>query len=376
MSKHKILLVDDEPFFFELISELLGNDYEFAYAESGLDCVKYAKESKPELILMDVQMPEMDGYDACRTLKMNEDTHEIPVFFVSGNDSLDEKVKGYDAGGEDYIVKPLDGPEIDRKIGLFLSRHQEHQARKTALQTATSAACTALNSQGEQGVIISYLTNSYLCHDLDSVMNQLLVALNDFGYYSVVRLQSKLTSITRNSQLKWNPIEDAIVEQLKSSQRIDENNEWIIFNSEKVHILIRKKPDDDADKLGRVKDHISFLIQGTEARIQNLIVEQDLDEQTTTLFNILKTTHRKLENFSAQKTAARRSISDSIDGFYIEFENNLASIGLTEKQEKDVFDATDRFVNLMIDICADKLNDHAMLINLLNELKRIVEAQS
>ncbi|MCG8669119.1 MAG: response regulator [Pseudomonadales bacterium] len=374
MTKYKILLVDDEAFFFELISELLGEQYQFEYLECGEECLAKAELIKPDLILMDVQMPGLNGYETCSQLKQSEATKDIPVFFVSANDCIEEKVKGYDAGGHEYIVKPLDGPEIDRKIKLFLDQASELERQKQALAYATSAAHTALSSQGELGVVISYLTNSFLCLDLDSIANQLLASLKEFGYYAVVRMSSNLATVTRNSDFKWNPIEDSIFDQLHSEQRIEEHSEWIIFRSDRVQIILKAdSQDNDEDRKGRVKDHVSFLIQGAEARIHNLNVEQGLDEQTSTLFSIIKSTHRKLANFNAQKVAARRSIVDSIDTFYREFENNLAKISLTENQEKEVLAATDGLVDSMIDICADKLNDHMVLNSLLADLKRMVD---
>ncbi len=371
---NKILLVDDEPFFHSLISELLEG-YEFHFAISAAECMTKLMEVTPDLILMDVELTDSNGYEVCRGLKENPETAQIPVFFISGKDDIDEKIKGYDAGGEDYIVKPLDGPEIDRKIRNFLKKQQEKAEREQALEQATKTAMTALHTQGEQGVVIEFLTKSFLCRDLEELAAELVAALKAFGYFSVVQLHSHLAVVTRNSAGAWNALEESILEESSSGRRITEKNDWVIFTGKNCKIMLKKNADEDEEKLGRVRDHVTFVLQGAEARIDNLNLEFALDEQSSGLFNMIKSAHRRLSSFNAQKISARRTVADSIDRFYVEFENNLANIDLTENQEKQVIDATDKLVDQLVDIFADRLNDHDVLNYLLRDLRHMVESQ-
>jgi DNA-binding NtrC family response regulator len=105
----KVLAVDDNRDNVELLRQILEDDYDMITAYSGADCIRFAKAKQPDLILLDVKMPAMDGYEACRKLKEDESTKEIPVVFLTGRyKDTDMVVKGLELGAFDYITKPID----------------------------------------------------------------------------------------------------------------------------------------------------------------------------------------------------------------------------------------------------------------------------
>ena len=107
MAEHIILAVDDEPFNLEIIEEILEDDYQLHFASSGPECLSVVEGIAPEVILLDVSMPDMDGYEVCRQLKSNPATADIMVMFVSARGTIEERIEGYNVGAEDYIVKPF-----------------------------------------------------------------------------------------------------------------------------------------------------------------------------------------------------------------------------------------------------------------------------
>jgi len=111
----RILIVDDEPFNVELMEEILEDKYIVASVLSGEECLRQVVDLKPDLILLDVAMPHMDGYEVCRRLK-NELDIQTPILFVSARGSLEDRITGYDAGGDDYLVKPFDNQELLAKV--------------------------------------------------------------------------------------------------------------------------------------------------------------------------------------------------------------------------------------------------------------------
>ncbi|MFT6352961.1 MAG: putative two-component system response regulator [Neptuniibacter pectenicola] len=98
-NKKTLLLVDDEPTNLRVLKRLLEDDYRLIYAKNGEVAIKLAREHNPDLILMDVMMPEMTGIEACRHLKLDKQTHYIPIIFVTAlKDEIDETA-GFEAGG-------------------------------------------------------------------------------------------------------------------------------------------------------------------------------------------------------------------------------------------------------------------------------------
>ena len=116
-----ILIVDDEPLNLAVMREVLGGLYRLAFARSGEEALRAAVRHQPLLILLDVRMPDMDGYEVCRQLKADAQTAAIPVNFVSGcTDTLDE-TRGFEAGAVDYLVKPVSPPIVRARVRAHLS---------------------------------------------------------------------------------------------------------------------------------------------------------------------------------------------------------------------------------------------------------------
>ena len=136
-----ILIVDDSPVEIKLIRKLLGSEYETLEATSGQAAIELANEKKPDLILLDIIMPEMDGLTVCMRLKSAVATADIPVIFITAITDSKNVVKGFEAGGQDYIVKPFYSPELRAriKVHLDLKKSKEELAKY-------SSPCVALDS--------------------------------------------------------------------------------------------------------------------------------------------------------------------------------------------------------------------------------------
>ncbi len=113
----KILIVDDSPSVRKLLSFYLkSEEYELIEATDGKEAVKYCRGHRPDLVLSDIQMPEMDGYQLCRRLKQDRHTRDIPVIFISARADAADKVRGLEVGAVDYITKPFDRAEVLARI--------------------------------------------------------------------------------------------------------------------------------------------------------------------------------------------------------------------------------------------------------------------
>ena len=116
-----ILIVDDTPENLAVLSGLLGRHYRIRAVSSGQRALRVAdSEPRPDLILLDVMMPEMDGYAVLARLRENQATADIPVIFVSGLDSVEDEEKGLSLGGVDYITKPYHPPIILARVHTHL----------------------------------------------------------------------------------------------------------------------------------------------------------------------------------------------------------------------------------------------------------------
>jgi len=115
--KWRILVADDEPANLQVMMQIFQQDqYSMAFALSGADALEAVEKIRPDLILLDIMMPEMDGHEVCRRLKENERTREIPVIFVTAMNEMEDETKGFELGAVDYIIKPVRGPIVRARI--------------------------------------------------------------------------------------------------------------------------------------------------------------------------------------------------------------------------------------------------------------------
>jgi PAS domain S-box-containing protein len=131
----EILIVDDDHASLQLLAEILGSHgYRVRPASSGRLALRSVAIARPDLILLDVKMPDIDGYEVCRRLKAEQASRDIPVIFISGLYGTAEKVKGFDAGGVDYITKPLQPEEILARVKTHLELNRLQLQMKKAYE--------------------------------------------------------------------------------------------------------------------------------------------------------------------------------------------------------------------------------------------------
>lgn len=118
--ENTILIVDDTPENIDILVELLEG-FDFQIAINGEDALETAFEGDPpDLVLLDIMMPEMDGYEVCEKLRENPKTKNVPVIFLTAKTEKEEIQKCYDVGGQDYIAKPFDAQILIEKIKTYL----------------------------------------------------------------------------------------------------------------------------------------------------------------------------------------------------------------------------------------------------------------
>jgi DNA-binding response OmpR family regulator len=119
---HRVLLVDDDPTNLDVLRQTLeGQGYRLFFARPGEDALRLARRARPSLILLDVVMPGIDGYETCRLLKEDPETRDAAVIFLSALDNAKDKVRGFEAGAVDFVTKPFQGDEVLARVHTHLS---------------------------------------------------------------------------------------------------------------------------------------------------------------------------------------------------------------------------------------------------------------
>ena len=137
--KTDILIVDDMPMNLELLAQILEYaGYSVREALSGTLALAAVEQKIPDLILLDVRMPEMDGFEVCQQLKASGATRDVPVIFISGLQDSADKIQGFNVGGIDFITKPFDQAEVLARVRIHLDLHSMQKSLETKVLQHTA----------------------------------------------------------------------------------------------------------------------------------------------------------------------------------------------------------------------------------------------
>ena len=192
-NKPTILVVDDNPTNLQVLLESLKRTgFKILVARTGESAIQQAEYGKPDLILLDVMMPGIDGFETCRRFKTLDAFKEIPIIFMTALTDTTDKLKGFQAGGVDYVTKPLQHEEVLARVvtHLTIRRLQQELRQQHALLQEQHAQLQALNASKDKFF-------SIISHDLRSPLSAVLVGLR-----LLTDTESRLTDNEKNELIR------------------------------------------------------------------------------------------------------------------------------------------------------------------------------
>jgi len=165
-----ILIVDDIPDNIEVLHQILKKYYRTLAAVNGKKALHIAQgQPRPDIILLDLMMPDMDGYQVCKILKSNPLTKEIPVIFVTALNEIENEAKGFDVGAVDYIIKPIRAAIVQARLNLHLTLNKQKRSIEEALERETLLRIAADEASEAKSTFLANMS-----HELRSPMNSII----------------------------------------------------------------------------------------------------------------------------------------------------------------------------------------------------------
>ena len=361
--KKRVLIVDDSADDIQFLMENLEG-FSVLVATSGEKGLEIAiKDPQPDVILMDVMMPGMDGYETCRKLKENPTTKNIDVIFVSAHDTTEEKLAGYDAGGSDYLIKPVQPEELLQKVRLAIDLKEAREETSNEKDMAFQTAMTAMTSAGEQGVVLEFLRNSYELNDIAELAYLIVDSLSKYDLKSSVQLRTFDNVIHFGSRAPLPPLEEELLMRLKDEGRIIEKDKRAIFNFGGISVLIKNMPEDE-DKRGRFRDHLAILFAGAESRLSSLEIHQELRE-------VLAQSKDTLKIINVEQIAHKTHSQSIMDAMLQKLEASFLNWGLNEDQEATLIKVVQDGINESLDHFEKGLSIDESMSEIFSRLERI-----
>lgn len=311
----KVMIVEDAVENRQLLKALLEDDYEVAETESAEECLEKLGFEKPDLILMDVQLPGIDGYEACRRLKSQNDTRDLPIIFVSGGASTEERLAGYEAGGDEYVTKPFSVQDLLQKVERSLLTKQEEVQLKQTIAEAQAAAQRALISSTELGGLNLYMQQCGVAQSYQELADYLLRAVRAFGLHCSVAMRGPLDTVFFGCE--EGSLEADLLAKARPSDGLVQLQARTLLNSQNCAILVKSMPLDE-QRSGQLHQYLSVILDATTARMDTLQVLQEAEAQrTSTIKNLIRTSEsekQRIRDKYQDREMAQREILEKLRG--------------------------------------------------------------
>ena len=332
----QILIVDDSPTDIQIMLECLRDEFAIAVAKSGKKALEVcAGATPPKVILLDVSMPEMDGYETCKLLKADHATSDIEVIFVSANDTLAEKLKGYDVGGSDYLTKPLQTDELLQKVKRAIARELQKESLVTDNKVAMDTAMTAIMDAGEQATVVNFLRQSFACSSFEELAKLVVDTTSQFDLANSLQIRTPWDNYEISSSGSIPPLEREMFTALRTIGRIHQRGRRLILNFGPITQLIKNMPDDEF-KSGRLRDHLAVILEGAVSRLQGLMMFGELK-------SLMHESNESILRVRNMQSTQKKESVQIMDDLMEEIQGNLLSYGLTEEQEKVLIGIVENF---------------------------------
>jgi len=253
-----IFVVEDDRTTRALLDAMLGEDYAVECFASAEACLGRLAERLPDLFLLDVGLPDIDGHELCRRIKTGAGGAKVPVVFISGHDGLDDILAGYDAGGQDYIVKPFDIAGLHRKIENLRRIDLDRRLLESQAQASDELVNLMLGNLDEYAVLIKFLRSLNECANTAGIVESVQRMLAAFRLEGAVQIRLRHFEKTWSQSGENWPLEVAVMNHVRSLGRIFEFKRRSVYNFERITVLVTNMPLADAEACGRLRDHLAI----------------------------------------------------------------------------------------------------------------------
>jgi CheY-like chemotaxis protein len=345
-----VFVVDDDPFVLDIIRGILEPDCTVETFESVEACAPRLESVKPDMFLLDVRMPGIDGYAFCRQIKDDPGLRHIPVTFVSGQDTIDARLKGYDAGGEDFIVKPFEAEEVLRKVQVARQIATAKRALASQLEDSEMLSSLVMANMDEYAILVRFMRELISWNSEQEIANGVLDMLQRYKLDGVVQTRISGRTLTQSPQGANLPLETSVLNHVRGMERIFEFRNRSVHNFDRLTMMINNMPLEDPEYCGRLRDHLCIAAESGEARLKALETEEAGQRSQTGIQGALERVRTMTAGLHQAHLRDRAASSELFVRLEQGLANSFVHLGMSEDQERHLGDMINSFMKELMDI--------------------------
>ncbi len=326
----RVAVVEDNPPQRMIVTRLLENEYAIEAFESGAAFL--ASNTSFDAVLLDIEMPELSGYDTCRRFREGSRNAEIPVIFVSAHDTAPERVAAYEAGGDDFVTKPIAAHELNHKLRSAIEYHERVRALTSQSSDAQRIAFTAMTSMGDLGVVIEFLRKSAFATSYSTIAARLIAAMKTWGLQGAVQVRGRHEQVSLNAEGAMSAMQAAVLEKLRDIGRVFELGSRAVINFDHVSLLVENLPVEDPEKVGRLRDHLAVLAESADMRTAALDAANERTQQKLAVEATMAELQNATQHIASRTSGSLRKNQTNVLESIEQLARTIATLGLTDTQ--------------------------------------------
>lgn len=347
---YKIAVVEDDRTTRLLLQSSLGSHYALHVVESAEELLALPDRGGAQLFLLDVGLPGMDGLELCRALKSDPATAQAPVMFLSGHDTSEEILAGYEAGGQDYIVKPFDVASLRHKIENLQRIQAQQEILAEQVRNADELTTQVLASLDEYAVLIKFLRTLNECETPDDLIQESLGALQGFNLEGAVQIRMQGSEKKCSAYGENWPLEVAVINHIRTLDRIFEHKHLAAFNFDNITMLVTNMPRHEFELCGRIRDHLAIAMESANAKIRAMQSFMENSWMRGEIGQILQDIGRALQELAQKYQDARYQETIYTAHFIDEITSTFAEVGMSQQQEDVLLESVRSHIKTFVDL--------------------------
>jgi DNA-binding response OmpR family regulator len=376
LTKYKVLVVDDEPIVRKMHESMLSENFQVVSLASGKEALDYLNRNTADVVLLDLGLPDLDGFSVCQCLKQEGRLDTTSVIFVSANSDLETRIQAFNSGGDDFIAKPLNRDDLLAKIQLLRHRKQKQKLIEKQLSQANQAARKAIVTSNELERVMQFIEQSFTISSHGDLIDGLfhLLRILNLSAVLVTDINGKAEFFSSEGEIK--PIEKELLELLKSKGSIYDFNQRTQINYPHISVLFKNMPIADSDHYQRLKELLPAIGGCLNSRLAEIEHQQNIISQAQDLiysFNVIQVTMQTLTHSLGNN---QQKAADRLHKMVYELQVFIQRLGLEDDQEERVIKYVDDAVEESLSLLDAGKTIFRSFQEILTSLKDTLEEQN
>ena len=367
----RIFVVEDDPVIQTLFKSILQKDFSVEIFATSEDCLKRLEEVTPDMFLLDVGLPGIDGYALCRRIRDEMATHDVPVTFISGHDTEEDRLNGYDAGGDDFVVKPFNTDELLQKVKVAQRLRNDKMTLRQQISESEMLTSLVLSNMDEYAVVVQFIRKLAEFIRGEEVAEAALGCLRGQQLNGVVHIRYGDREFTMSPEGRDRPLEVSVMDNVRGMERIFEFKTRAVFNFPHISVMVNNMPVHDPELCGRIRDHLAIAAEVADSRLDAIQTSEANLRKQEGIYEVLEHIREIIDALGANQQKARFEGTTIIFRVQEEFARAFVSLGLTEGQEETIDQIVKRNMEDLVKIYEKTDNTLGMLGELGQTLEKL-----